>query len=53
MNELFYMQFCLKVLDIVKLAEQALTVSEYREFLKSEKKLFEEKLEKLNDITEE
>ena len=42
--DLFIAQFSLKVLDVMKTAEQALTVSEYTEFLESVKRLAEEKL---------
>ena len=40
----YYMQFCVKVLDIVKTAEQSLTEEEYCEFLKSVKGLIDEKI---------
>ena len=49
MNDMFYMQFSLKVLDVIKTAEPALTVSEYRKFLESVKKLADEKLETLKE----
>ena len=41
------MQFSLKVLGIMKTAEQALTVSEYVEFLEAVKRLTEQKLVKI------
>lgn len=48
--DLFIAQFSLKVLDVMKTAEQALTVSEYEEFLKAVKRLAEEKLVKSGNM---
>ena len=46
MEDLYYMQFTLKILDTIKLAESALGIEEYKAFLNSVKRLAEQKLEK-------
>ena len=48
MEDLYYMQFALKVLDAVKHAESALNAEEYKAFLESVKRLAEQKLEQCN-----
>ena len=48
MNELYWMQFSVKVLDVMKEAEPpVLSEDEYMDFLKAVKKLAEEKIEEL------
>lgn len=49
MDDLYYLQFTGKVLDVLKLAETALDKEEYKEFLKSIKRLAEQKLDSAED----